>query len=71
MNRSGRMNRGSLEGWFSNALMFALKRNGWKPTQRTPWTVDGKWKSPTGGISSWSMLKESAIIIAAVDPRFA
>lgn len=61
--------QGSLGGWFSNALMFALRRNGWKTIQRTPWTTDGKWKSPSGRVGCWSHLRDSAIILAALAPN--
>ena len=59
----------NLERWFGNALMHALRRNDWHVTRRDVWDIDGQWRSPRGGRAAWSVLKDVAIIIAAIQPE--
>jgi hypothetical protein len=46
--------------------MHALRRNDWHVTRRDPWDLDGRWRGPSGGLASWSLLKDIAILVAYI-----
>lgn len=59
---------GSLERWFSIALMNALHRAQWSIVRRA-WGSESQWQSPDGRLAWWTDLRDSAILIAALVPN--